>query len=324
MKSKLSKIRKKIKAIKEVLKYESFELSSVLSPENEFKIIIGQEFKKLFNPKDVKEEQYILNSIDKISSKVFSKKSKEQSFLDTVDGIFGQQMWFYSVVCGYASLWEMKVKLLASRYGVEIKKPYELRNKKNKKFNITVYKDLSEIIEDFQLTTNKLFKLEFRSLADIRSAVVHSNFDQLRILINNCSPKIKSSHKGNVIVFNPIMPGEKIQNLSDSLDKDQKEAQDIFGWFIEGTNSQLLEDVWNLFDASVANLNMLIEFKAISFDDRKAIFDGVISGKIKIGQKEKDQYQRYFDTSPTMKGLKADEYFERLNLLFSRGILHKK
>ena len=112
--------------------------------------------------------------------------------------------------------------------------------------------------------------------------------------------------------------------MSDDLDKDVKESQDIFGWFIEGTNSRLLEEVWEFLNDSVSKVDQLVEFKAISFDERKDMFTRIISGDLKVNKEVVDAYQSYFDFMPSQKGRKADDYFDKLNRLFSQNILKER
>lgn len=316
MKFKIDEYKKKIKAIKYILKYDSFDLVTVLSPQDEFKVILGNELNATLKPKNIRDEHILKNIVDKVCSKIFKRKSKE---MISSDVILSQSMWLYSAVAGYASVWELNVKLLASRYGVDIKRLHNDKSKKERKSNITVYRNLKDIINDFQDNTNKCFSLDLQNIGNLRSSLVHGNFDQLRILFNNCSKKIKDSHKGNVLSFDISSPESQPLNLSDNIEQKIKEKEDVFGWFLEGTNSNLLDEIRQHFDESIDKINILADFKMISFGKRGNTFKKLIYEEGSINKSDIKLYQEHFDS--TQEKYDARKYFEELNELFVRDII---
>ncbi|CAE81063.1 hypothetical protein AB1A81_16940 [Bdellovibrio bacteriovorus] len=317
--SKIELAKRKLKAIRLILDHESIDLSAVLSPEDEFRIILSDELKKILRVKSKEDEVFLSSAVDKVACRAFGKIPKERTISEVIEPIFGDRMWAYTVIAGLAAVWELKVKLLAARYDVEIKEPIGRRNSKQKRSKMTVYRDLGPIIDDFQMKTKRCFNLNLGVTAEIRSALVHGNFDQLRILMNNCSPKIKKSHKGNVIVMNLFNPQRKMQNLSEGMDETEKESQDIFGWFIEGTNSELLQDVWEHLDKSIQKITLAIDFKAISFDQRRDVFLRVMAGQ-KLSKADFELYDHYFQSMPSQFGKEAKKYFQLLNGIFKKKI----
>lgn len=316
-----SNLKKRLRAVKQIFQFDSFKLSYVVQPKEELKGIIIKELMSSFDTSEIQREQYLHQITDRIADKIFGDETKNNNIQEVEQDMFAQQRWTFTVVAGFASLWEFQIKILAARYGVEVKKPVEDRSKKQRNTKVMVYKDLGVIIDELSKRTNKCLSLKLNEISLLRSALVHANLDQLRVYANNCNHKYKDHHKGNVFVFGFNDPEKKIRNLSDNLTREEKESEDIYSWFMEGMNSRLLEDIWNIFNDNIKQISILTSFKAHSFDGREKIFEKIAFGDNKLSVDDIDEYGQYFEATLSMKKIQASNYFKDLNSCFKRDIL---
>lgn len=279
------------------MRSDSVDFSFLLRPEDQIKGVLLDQFQRHVSmPKDVISEHQVHDVIEKFYSAltVNSKKNFHDNFEHILNDIFSQQKWVYSMVCGFACIWEIDVKILASKLGVEVKVPYEERNRKSKNTKTLVYKKLGIVIEDINRLTNKSLTLELQRISDLRSALIHGNFNQLRRFMS--LPRIKpvDSHRGNVFTMRLSEGKKSIVNLSDDLDDDTREGTDVFGWLVEGTNSRLLEDVLKEFEDSVRKLHILFDFSAHSFGECEGFFQKVAIQNKQLTKDEVEKIKKHY------------------------------
>lgn len=310
----LKNIKRKLKLLRFIFSHN--DLHSI-SNEDRLKGIILTELESTLKITNIEQSFQIHTAIDSIVSKFNQKSSLTENFKTTVDGVFHHQMWFFSAVSGYAALWELQVKFLAEHLGIETKEHPSKRSKHHKKNRIMTNRDLRFIISDIEKKISRNFDLRLTNLNGLRSSLVHGNFDQLRILANSCKHNYKKEHQGNVFVFSFDKP-EAGANLSKNLPQQTKEQQSLFSWFIEITNTQLLREVWHLFDKSVMQINCLINFGSYSFDDRKEIFEKVVLNGEKITPEMMNKYADVIKISSPMNTV--DSYFGHMKKIFGEKI----
>lgn len=310
----LKNLRKKLNLVKFIFSYKNVKS---ITEEEKTRGIIVSELGKLLKIENI-EQHFQINAIaDSIVSRIFNKTPIEDHLKETVDGAFHQQMWYFSIVAGYAALWEFKVKLLAQHLGIEIKEEPQKRSKHHIKNRTLTNRDLKFIISDIEKKLSRNFDLKLTNLNGLRSSLVHGNFDQLRILANNCRHTYKKSHQGNVFVFSLDRP-ESGTNLSKNLPKETKEQQSHFSWFLEVTNSQLLKEIWQILDESIMAMNCIVDFGAYSFDGREEIFQKVVIRGEKLTPEMMEKYSEIIMTTSPLKTV--DAYFGRLRSLFGNNI----
>lgn len=304
---------KKFKLILFILSYENIQS---ITEEQKIRGIIISELGKGLKIDNV-EQHFQINAItDSIVSKMFNKASFEESFKTTVSGVTEQNMWFFSSVAGYAALWELKVKLLAEHLGIEIKEPPDKRSKHHKKNRIMTNRELSSIISDINKKISINFDLRLTNLNALRSSLVHGNFDQLRILANNCKHNYKKEHQGNVFVFSINNPSEGV-NLSQNLPQQTREQQNTYSWFLEVTNTHLLREVWRIFEDSIKKITCIVDFGSFSFDERRILYENVLFKGEKLTPQMMDSYQDILRVTPFKT---VDTFFGRMNELFGPKI----
>ncbi|MBC7540169.1 MAG: hypothetical protein H7281_15195 [Bacteriovorax sp.] len=315
----LKKYFKKLKLAFKVFKISDPD-SGILTEEDLIRGIVSGSLSKFWNAKNIQNQFQMQNLLDQIVSDIYNKESRFDNFSKSVDHLFQHQMWYFSIVAGYAALWEFKVKLLAEHLNIDIKKPYELRSSKHKNTKIMTFKDLSIIITEIDNKIEKHLNMKLKNLNELRSSLIHGNFDQLRILANNCKHKYKPSHRGNVFVFNLARPDEGA-NLSDDLPRESRETQSLFSWFMDTTNSGLLKEVWELLDKSISQMNAVIDLGAHSFDGREVYFHNVIYKGEKISKSMMECYDDSLKHHQRWKNHK--EYFSRLKELFGPSLFYQ-
>lgn len=312
----LKNLKKKIRVIKQLLTADNFSYG-VLGQEDWVRGIVADELNKFYVAHNAQAGFQIRNLTDRISSSLLDKAPTAEKFNQTVNSAFSQQMWYFSCVAGYASLWEMKVKWIAEQLGVEVKKPFDERSRKHKNTKMLPLRDLSLIVQDLDKKISKNINFNFKQINELRSAVVHGNLDQLRILANNCQHNFKDEHKGNVFIFDIEKPQEGI-NLSSRLPQEEREGQRLFSWFIDTTNSQLLREIWDIFDESIIKINALSNFCAYSYGDTKPIFQQIVFEGKKITPDIVTQYNDIFKHHPQFKS--SDEFFIHLRAIFGDSL----
>lgn len=306
---------RKVKLAWKVLRSKTVPAISYISSDDKLKAEIRNSIYQVAGaPTSANNEQFYMNLCDTIYNKVKqpSDLSTSEKVGELASGIFQNQLWYFCILSGLASLWEFRVKLLAARLGVQTKKERWEKNKKQINTKVIVYKDLSEIASEIKKKTNGHLDLGLTHDMKLRNAISHGNFQQLRVIFNLPSKKIKDAHKGNVFVLNLTSqnPKKKILNLSDSLSEADREEQDILGWLLEGTNSILLKEVFNHFELKIQLINKLIEFNAISFDGREVLFKKVIENGEKLSSNEIKIYHDWAKDSVTHCKLNIEHLLE--------------
>ena len=305
----LKNFKKKFKLIKFIFSHRDIKS---ISDEQRMRGIIISELGRGLKIDNVEHHIQIQNITDSIVSKIMGQNSFEENFKHTIDGSFHQNMWFFSAVAGYVTLWELQVKLLAEHLGIEIKETPQKRSKHHKKNRIMSNRDLNHIISDINKKLHKNFDLDLVNLNGLRSSLIHANFDQLRILANNYKHNYKKEHQGNVFVFSLEKP-EAGTNLSKNLPQETREQQGLFSWFLEVTNSHLLKEVLHIFDKSLLQINCIVDFSAYSFDERRAIFEQVVFQGQKLTTEMMQSYEEVIKTLPYKT---VEAYFARIRDLF--------
>ncbi len=280
---------------------------------------ISTRISKHFGATSIKGDFQIKNLVDEIVSDIYEEKTLRERFAVTVDHVFDHQMWFFSVVAGYTVLWELKVKLLAEHIGIETRVPITELGKDSKKNRMFEFRELSDIIKDIDKKISPTLNLKLAHFNKLRSAIVHGNLDQLRIIANNKRSNNKETHRGNVFVFD-LANVQNGKNLSDQLSLEEKHDQNIFAWIIESTNSKLLEEIWDAFDVSISQLNSIVSFGAYSFDGRIVHFEDVVYRGNKITKTMEEAYDQILRKST---GSDKARFFERWDKLFGKKIFEQ-
>jgi hypothetical protein len=139
------------------------------------------------------------------------------------------RLYAYSNVCGIACSWEAHVKFFAHLIGVDI---YESKPRKKAKSPVT--KDIETITDDLKDALPKI-DLKFGRLINLRNALVHANFHQIRTVASESKRKDKrTSYKGNTVMFSENF--EEAQNLSEMHEFEDVKKTGLFWWFVDVSN----------------------------------------------------------------------------------------
>lgn len=315
----LKRARKKLQIICQVIRSDRVNFSAVLRPQEQIRGLIFDFFIAKFGmPENAKKEQTYHHYSDELFHALTDSAAQcvENKMKNLVQNIHRGAVWYFGMVSGMSTLWEFKVKILAARHHIEIKQQEKSRKQVN--LGVMPYRDLGLIIEDFQKGPGRYLNLDLKRLADLRNSLVHGNFHQLRQYIALPRKKIRDEHKGNVFVMNTETG--VTNNLSDDLDEVRREEQDIFGWFLEGASSSLLEDVFDDFEEGGRKINYLMEFRAMSFDELEEIYKKVVFE----GKKLETEDIRKYEEKVGVSGLyKLDQIREIIGYLVAEVLKSK-
>lgn len=316
MLKKIKKIHKRIKLFWKILKIADYDHAVILTDYDLYALKIRNVLQKHWELKGVEAETLFGGVVDELVASLLSSKPKEE--VENINEIIGNQFkglyWEYTQVAGYVALWELKIKMFSESLGVETRKTYDDRSKKQKKTKMLPFKDFSVIIKELNERTNYNLELDLNNLKELRDAVTHGNLDQLRLLYNNCSEKFSDASKGNVHVLS--ITNGRMKNLSDPISLGEKEAFNSFTWFLEVGNSKLLNKVWTLFASSVGKIHLLQNFLSSSYDERSDAFTRVVINGENFTEKDKENFEKHFIQFGIP--LSVDDYFNDIKKLIKR------
>lgn len=263
----------------------------------EIRLKISQAFGDAFKPKNIKEQSDVQSIADKLAENIFGYSSTTTKFNRAVkealkDPYTRKSWWEYHQAAGLGSVWEIQVKMMTELYDVETRRVDE-RTRKQRNTGMLPFRDLSEIIKDFDEKTKKRFKLNLTQFSEIRSAMIHGNFDQLRILLSNGS-KMSESVKGNVIA----LKDDQVFSLSENLKAEDKNQISTYGWFLEGVNSGSIDVYWNEISKSLRQINIVIDLVQSSHasTETQRLFQQIIDqGKLPTLEDQR-HFLPYFQT----------------------------
>ncbi len=308
--------KKKIKLFIKILNIEDYDQAVVLTDYDLYALKIRNILQKYWVVNDVSGQSQFGDIVNELVSSLLSSKSKQEiSYInETVGNQLKHLYWEYTQVAGYVALWELKIKMFAENLGVETRKAFDDRSKKQKNTKMLPFKDFSVIIKELNERTNYNLELDLNNLKQLRDAVIHGNLDQLRLLYNSCSEKFSEISKGNLHVLS--IKNGKTKNLSDPISLEEKEAINSFTWFLEVGNSKLLNEIWHLFAQSVGKIHLLENFLSSSFNERSDAFTRVVINSDGFTEADKEKFEKYFVEFGIK--LSVDDYFSDINKLIKR------
>lgn len=226
----------------------------------------------------------------------------------------------FGLICGLASIWEFKVRILGEKLKVE-NYERENKNKKNTNMEAVQYRKLEDVIKDIQSKTDNRLDINLSNLNKLRGCLIHGNFQQLRIYCNNSSRIFKNSHKGNVIkipVSENLDPGE-IENLSDPMSANKAETESIISFFTEISQSGLLLEIWRNFEKCFIKIKNLITLKSYSFQiptegsykcDFSGFFEQIVLQGKKIDPQDEKKFIEYVNRENYPEV--SDDFFKKI------------
>ncbi len=284
----------------------------------EIRLKISQAFSDAFKPKNIKEQSDVESVVDKLAEYIFGYESTTTKFNRSLDKTLKnsytrKSWWEYQQASGLGSVWEFHVKMMVELYDVETRK-LDGRNKKQRNTDMLPFKDLSEIIKDFQEKTKKRFNLQFTYFSEIRSAMIHGNFDQLRILLSNGST-MSESVKGNVIALS----GNQVFSLSENLKAEEKNLVSTYGWFLEGANSDSIDLYWNEIAKSLRQINLVIDLVQSSHasEETQMLFQQIIDQGKLPNLEEQKHFLPYFRTVGFDEN-QVERFFKELDSIINK------
>ena len=88
------------------MRLDDFEIGTI-STEDQTRGIVSGTLAKMLKPQNIQHKFQIENMADEIVSKIYEKDTCLDKFNRTINNFHHHQMWYFSIVSGYASLWEM-------------------------------------------------------------------------------------------------------------------------------------------------------------------------------------------------------------------------
>ena len=316
IRTKLSRLKRKLTAIAKVIRSDDIAYSGLIRPEDQIKGIILSTLRRHLKMADnVEQENSLLLLTDYLINDILINPEGplRLRIQDTVDSMFSGVYWYYCTLSGAATLWELKVRILASRLNIQIEKPIYRRNKRARNVGIVEFHDLGPIVDQLRIEF-PFIAVDFSRLINLRDALVHGNFHKLRAEANlPQSKKLKDSYKGNVIALG--LEAGTVTNLSDQLEEEVREEQDIYAWFLEASSSNLLKEVFKEFEIGLRNITLLIDFKSMAFGNRINLFESVFRDGNWVPQEQMESLRKDFKIIPYHATEDTTEYLSKIKQL---------
>mgnify|MGYP006078683987 CR=1 FL=1 len=172
-------------------------------------------------------------------------------------------VWTNTVVAsGVTTLWEIKLRTIASRLEIETRLSGDLKRTKNKNLVAPGFRKIEKIIPELRVKAPNL-KINLERLLALRGSLVHGNLRELRqIFLNGLKKDLHRENQASVFMLN-LNSNESV-DLSSNLTNDFVDSVDDFGLLLEGGTSELLNNVMSEFGNALLKLDLLIEFSAHS------------------------------------------------------------
>ena len=180
--------------------------------------------------------------------------------------MLGHRQITYVLACGIAAYWELTVKQLAEKLKVSAFE--EVTSSKRKSPGL---RQLEPIIDDLKKAAPKL-DAWITKRKNLRDALIHGNFHQLKTHAIEGKPKaIRERMQG--AVWRLRLSDQSIQRMSEMRDMAEIKRAGLFGWFLEVASSEVLELTITELKEATDDLQGLIMFHAMCFDERAGLFE---------------------------------------------------
>lgn len=310
-------LRRKIRAMWGIFRAKEVLKTIYIASDIEAVDLIFQTLQKKISPQSLRNLD--LNSVAEEILCVLKnpqERSTEALIDELLDGAFRQTHRNLVHLAGLTTAWEFRVRILANKIGISSNVPIELKSRKNKATKSVEHKSLSTVIKEFNVKTGQRSKLKLLELSELRNSIVHCNPHGIKTYaIPMFGKGVLKPIRGNVVVISTS--DGSVKNIGDLSTEDEIENLDVFGWFLEIFNSKLPRLAFAEFEQSMRVLDTLIEFAAISFGARKAVFDKIIFQGYFPSQEDINLYREYFDSRHGRAKPDVTKYFAVMTSAFN-------
>lgn len=211
----------------------------------------------------------------------------------------------YVLGCGIAAYWELSVKNLAEKLKVPVFE--EVTSAKKKSPGL---RKLEPIIDDFKKAAPKL-DAWITKRKNLRDALIHGNFHQLKTHAMEGKPRaMKERMQGGV--WQIRLSDQSVELMSEMRDMEKIKRAGLFAWFLEVATSEVLEQTIIELKDAVDDLQALIVFHAMCFDDRAGLFEKMFVRGERLTEAEVAMFQKEKNMGDVAK------LFERLNRMVKK------
>lgn len=197
--------------------------------------------------------------------------------------ILGHRQLNYVLACGIAAYWELSVKNLAEKLGVPV---FEERTSEKKKS--PSLRELEPIIGDLKKAAPKL-DAGITKRKNLRDALIHANFHQLKTRAQEGKPRAEREQLQGA-VWRLRLSDQSIEHMSEMHDVEKIKRIGLFGWFLEVASSEILEQTIIELKTAVDDLQALIRFKSMCFNQRAGLFEKMFIYGERLSQTEIDLF----------------------------------
>lgn len=288
-----------------------------LAPDTEARSVATSILLRRLRPQNEQQRRALEATADEILAKI--KDLEEMSITERSEnllgGAFGQAFWFHGQLSGLTATWEFQVRLLGVKLGVLPNVPIENKSKENRSKKSVQHRTLSDTISEINRITGHRLNLKLTELSGLRDAVVHCNPQAMKAYSQPVFGKERLKNiRGDVVVMS--LDVSKVQNMGDVVEEKEIEEQDLFSWFLEVFNSELPKKAFDRFDESIRSLDLLVGFAALSFGERKTVFDNLVFHGKKPSLAEMEMYQKDLDRPYLRAQTDAKVYFDEISKCF--------
>ncbi len=279
----LSVLKVKLTGVWTVLKSKYLPIVNLLNFKDIVSAVVFDSLQKhlVASEKQHEDKQRLIDTVIKdLEKKIDEAANKKINLENLYDIHLSLADLRFSRATGLAALWELKIRFLCDKLNITTVTPALDKSKKRKNQKIIELKELDELIKSLRALLGEKENLKFVRLKMIRNELTHGNLQAVQKVVRGPAKSDAEKYKGHLFVIDLKDTKPEPRRIEDEVVEPENEP--LFGWYMNGTNSELLEQICYEFNDGIGRIHALTQFHAFCFDERKQIWDVLINEKRKL------------------------------------------
>jgi len=283
----LSVLRTKAIGIWTVLKSKHLPIVNLLNFKDIVSAVVFESLQKhlVASEKQYEDKQRLIDAVIKdLEIKIDEAANKKANLENLYDIHLSLADLRFARATGLAALWELKIRFLCDKLDIPTVTPAADKSKKRKNQKLIELKELDELIKSLRALLGEKENLKFSRLKMIRNELAHGNLQAVQKVVRGPAKSDAEKYKGHLFVLDLKETKTEPRRIEDELVDPENEP--LFGWYMNGTNSELLEQICFEFNDGIGRIHALTQFHAFCFNDREQIWKVLINEKRKLNPSE--------------------------------------